>query len=149
MDEYIYSQTVHKNFHGLMSYLIKFIRENHGEKHLESFFSSSAVYIYKPLIKRIKDNGLVEIKKHLEKTFSIEDGEFDLKFKDNRITFNVKKCPAICFMKDKKIEIDKDFCKYSTEVVNKSIAKECSYNFKVDYNQEKGSCIQIFWKEDK
>lgn len=146
MDEYIYSQTVHKDFHGIMSYLIKYIRENHGEKYLKSFFESSAAKIYKPLIKRIKENGLVEIKKHLERTFTMEDGKFDLKFNGNRITFIVKKCPAIWFMKDNKMEIDEEFCKYSTEIVNKAIAKEGSYNFKVNYDQENGSCIQEFWK---
>jgi hypothetical protein len=149
MDDYIYSQSVHKDFHGILNYLIKFIRENHGEKHLKSFFTESAAYVYRPLIRRIKDNGLIEMKKHLEKTFKMEDGEFDLKFNNNRITFIVKKCPAIWFMKDKRIEIDKDFCKYSTEAVNKSMAGECGYNFKVTYIQEKGSCIQEYWKEEK
>jgi len=151
MDDYIYSQSVHKDFYIVMNYLIKFIRENYEEKYLESFFNNSAAYIYKPLINRIRDNGLIEIKKHLEKIFSIENGEFNLSFRENedKLIFEVKKCPAICYMKNNKIEIDKDFCKYSTEVVNKSIAKECNYNFKVDYNQENGSCIQIFWKEGK
>lgn len=149
MDNYIYSQTVHKDFHGIMNYLISFIRNNHGEEHLESFFKKSASYIYKPLIDRVKKNGLMEIKKHLERTFTSEDGKFDLKFDNDRITFIVKKCPAIFFMKDKKMETDKDFCKYSTEIVNKTIAQECDCNFKVDYDIEKGCCIQEFWKELK
>jgi hypothetical protein len=69
--------------------------------------------------------------------------------KENHLICKVKKCPAISFMKDHKVEIDKDFCKCSTELVNKSIAKECGYSFKVDYDQEKGKCVQEFWKEDK
>ena len=149
MDEYIYSQSVHKDFHGIMNFLIKFIRENHGEKHMEAFFTGAAAYIYKPLIERIRKNGLTEMKKHIEKVFSMEDGKVVSKLEDNHLVCNVKKCPAIYFMKDHKMEIDKNFCKSSTEIVNRSIAKECGYNFKVDYNQEKGSCIQEFWKEDK
>jgi hypothetical protein len=149
MDEYVYSQSVHKDFHGIMSFLIKFIRENHGEKQMEIFFTDAAVYIYKPLIERIRKNGLTEMRAHIKKVFSMEDGEVVFKMEDNHLICNIKKCPAIYFMKDHKMEIDKNFCKSSTEIVNKAIAKECGYNFKVDYNQESGSCIQEFWREDK
>lgn len=149
MDEYIYSQSVHKDFHGITSYLMKFIRENYGKEHLESFFTEAAGYIYKPLIERIKKNGLIEMKKHLERTFSMEEGKFDLDYKDNELIFKVKRCPAIWHMKDNKLEVDKDFCKSSTETVNKSIAKECGYDFSLEYDQENGKCIQKFWKEEK
>jgi len=149
LDEYIYSQSVHKDFHGIMNYLIKYLRENHGEKHLESFFKEASAYIYKPLIERVKKNGLIEIKKHLERTFSMEDGKFDLDYEENKLVFNVKKCPAIWHMKDKKLEIDKEFCKISTEIVSAVVAKECGYYFSVEYDQENGKCIQKFWKEEK
>ncbi|MCL5072764.1 MAG: hypothetical protein M1308_18000, partial [Actinobacteria bacterium] len=135
--------------HGVMNFLIKFIRENHGEKHLEAFFTYAAAYIYKPLIERIRKNGLTEMKQHIEKVFSMEGGKVVFKIEDNYLVCNIKKCPAIYFMKDHKMEIDKNFCKSSTEIVNRSIAKESGYSFKVDYDQEKGSCIQKFWKENK
>ena len=59
MDDYIYSQSVHKDFHQVMSFLIKFIRDNHGDQHMETFFTRAAAYIYKPLIERIKKNNLI------------------------------------------------------------------------------------------
>jgi hypothetical protein len=149
MDKYIYSQSVHKDFHGVMSFLIKFIRENYGEKYMYGFFTDSAKYIYKPLVKRIKENGLNEMKQHIEKVFSMEDGTLEIELKENHLICKVKKCPAISFMKTSKVEIDKDFCKCSTDMVNSTIAKESGYNFKIDYDQEKGSCIQQFWRESK
>ncbi len=151
MDNYIYAQSIHKDFHIALNYLIKFLKENYGEKYLDLFFKNSAKYIYKPLIIRMKKNGLLEIKKHFEKVFSSENGEFNIVFieNENKLIFEVKKCPAILHLKKNKIEIDKDFCKYSTETVNKVIAKESNYNFKVDYNQENGRCLQIFWKGEK
>ena len=79
----------------------------------------------------------------------MEDGKFDLDYEENKLVFNVKKCPAIWHMKDKKLEIDKEFCKISTEIVSTAVAKECGYNFKVEYDQENGKCIQKFWKEEK
>jgi hypothetical protein len=149
LNEYIYSQPVHKDFHGIISYLIKFIRKNYGESEVESFFKEASAYIYKPLIERVKKNGLVEIKKHLERIFSMENGDFDLDYNENKLVFNVRKCPAIWHMKDKKFEIDREFCKFSTEIVSAAIARECGYNFKVEYDQEKGKCTQKFWKDGK
>ncbi|MCK5567272.1 MAG: hypothetical protein KAI62_05125 [Actinomycetia bacterium] len=146
MDDYIYSQSVHKDFHGVMNYLIKFIRDNHGEQHMETFFTRTAAYIYKPLIERIKKNNLIEMKKHLEKVFTMEGGKFDIDYKNGEIIFKVNRCPAIWNIKDHNNKIDKDFCKCSTELVNKSIAKECNYNFSVEYDQEKGQCVQRFWE---
>lgn len=146
MDEYIYSQSIHKDFHGVMSYLIKFIRESHSQKHMEEFFSQAASYNYKPLIDRIKKNGLIEMKKHLERVFSMENGEFELEFENSKLAFEVRKCPAIWYMKDNDQEVDKDFCRCSTELVNQSIARECGYNFSVKYDQDKGQCVQKFWE---
>lgn len=86
------------------------------------------------------------MKKHTERVFSMEDGKIESILENNHLIFNIKKCPAILYMKDHNIEVDKNFCKSSTELVNKSIAKECGYNFSVEYDQEKGKCIQKFWR---
>ena len=148
MDDYIYSQSVHKDFHGGMSYLIKFIRENHGEEHMKKFFSDSAVYLYKPLIDRIKKNGLSEIKKHYQKVFNMEEGKYSLESDgDREIIFKVDRCPAIWHMKDTGSDIDKDYCYCSTELANSAIARECDFKFSVAYDQDKGQCVQKFWKE--
>lgn len=147
MDEYVYSQSVHKDFHSVMSYLIKYLRKNHDTEHLETFFKDASKYIYKPLIERIKKNGLVEMETHLKRTFSNEGGKFDIYCHNNKLLFKVKKCPAIWYMKENKAEIDKDFCRMSTEIVNKAIAEECGYYFSVKYDQENGKCEQKYWKE--
>ena len=148
MDEYIYSQSVHKDFHGVTSYLIEFIRDNHGKGHMEKFFTDSAAYIYKPLIDRIKKNGLSEIKKHYSRVFDMEDGKYSFEGdNDQKVVFIVERCPAIWHMKDTGSDIDKDYCHCSTELVNKAIAGECGFKFSVDYDQDKGQCVQKFWKE--
>ncbi len=148
MDEYIYSQSVHKDFHSVMSFLIKYMRENHGEDNMKKFFSDSSKYLYRPLIDRIKKNGLPEIEKHYKRVFGMEGGKFSFDSDDGReVIFKVEKCPAIWQMKDTGSDIDKDFCLCSTELVNKSIADECGYEFSVEYDQENGKCIQKFWRK--
>lgn len=147
--EYMYSQSVHKDFHKVTSMIIQYIRENYGEKVLRSFFEQIAVVIYKPLIERINKNGLVEMKKHVERTFLLEEGEVKSVYKDNKLNFHVTKCPAITHMNDKGFKVDKDFCKMATEIVNKTIAQNCGYNFLVEFDQKNGRCVQKFWKEAK
>jgi hypothetical protein len=124
------------------------MRENYGEEHMERFFSDSAVYIYRPLIGRIKKNGLSEVKKHYQKVFDMEEGRYSFGSGNRReLILKVEKCPAIWHMKDTGSEIDKDYCYCSTELVNKAIARECGFEFSVDYDQDKGRCMQRFWKE--
>lgn len=161
MIEEIYNEKVALHVHSIMNFYIKFLKENYGDEGLESFFSEKALYIYKrSLIKRIKDNGLIEMKKHLEKIFSLEGGKFNIDYKENELIFKVEKCPAIWNLKDRSLdideliddrnrEVDKDFCKAETYIVNKALAKECGFNFSVDYDQENGKCVQRFWKEVK
>ena len=147
MDEYIYSQSVHKDFHGIMSFLIKFIRKKHGARHMDRFFTDAAVYIYRPLIQRIKEKGLQEIKKHFSRVFDAEDGKYRFqKDTEEELVFRVDRCPPIWHMKDSGAVIDERFCHCCTELVNTAIAEECGFRFSVDYDQEKGSCLQRFWR---
>lgn len=148
MDDYIYSQSVHKDFHGIMGYLIKFMRDNHGQDHMKKFFRDSAKYIYRPLIDRIREKGLSEIRKHYEKVFDMEEGKCSFKTGGSgELIMEVQRCPAIWHMKDTGTEIDKDFCLCSTQLVNESMAEECGTGFSVEYDQDNGKCIQRFWKE--
>ncbi|MBC7333553.1 MAG: hypothetical protein H5T85_03690 [Actinobacteria bacterium] len=149
MIEYIYLQPVHKDFHIVLNFLIEFLRENYGEERLEDFFVKASRYIYQPLIQRVKNNGIVEIEKHLRAIFTKEDGEFHIGYKGQELIFEVIKCPAIWYMKANKIEISKCYCKISTEIVTQIIMKECGYCFSVEYDQHNGRCIQKFWKEDQ
>lgn len=145
MDDYIYSVTAHKDFHIILNDLIKIVRNNFGDEFLKNFLKNRAKYIYKPLIKRIKNNGFIELNNHLKKIFTAEGGKFDLEYTDNRIDFKVCKCPALDHLSKNNIQIDNDFCLCSTSIINKAIAEECNYNFSLEYDLIKKSCKQIFW----
>ena len=148
MDEYIYSQSVHKDFHQVMSFLIDFLGKNYKSESVKEFFLESTPYIYRPFIERIRKNGLSEISKHYRRIFDMECGDYIIeRDTDKEVLLKVKKCPAIWNMKEAGFIINKDFCFYTTELVNKVIAGECGYEFSVEYDQENGKCSQRFWRK--
>jgi len=146
MDDYIYSVPVHKDFHIVLNDIIKIARNNFDEDFLKNFLRNKALTIYEPLVKRIRRNGLIEIKEHFEKIFNAEGGQYLIDHRDNRINIAVHRCPALDHLAEKNIEIDRDFCRFSTGIINKIIAEECGYNFSLEYDQDNKSCRQSFWK---
>ena len=149
MDEYLYHQSVHKDFHGILGLIFDYLRDNYGEKELARIFKNIAKEIYSPLIKDIKEKGLSAAEDHLKKVMDLENGKYDVKWDDGTLVFKVTKCPAIHHIKDKGQNISENYCRITTELVTGVISEEAGYKFSVDYNQDKGTCTQKFWKEDK
>ena len=148
MDEYIYNEPVYQYFQVNLNQLFRFVREKYGEEKQKEYIERIAIDVYKPLIERIKKSGLGEWKHHLERTFSKEPkGKYEINYKEDRIVLNVKRCPAINYLKNKHISPDINFCKSSTKIINEIIANECELKFEVKYDQDTGECVQTFWKE--
>jgi hypothetical protein len=147
MDPYLLKQSLHKDFHYTLSLIFDFLRENYGVDEMERIMKKVGSVIYAPLIKDMKENGLDAIEKHMKELMDLEDGIYESEKQGNSITFRIKKCPAIDHMKNKDLNISDDFCRISTGLVSREIAGEAGYRFSVDYDQDKGQCVQKFWKE--
>ena len=147
MDPYLLKQSLHKDFHYTLSLIFDFLKENYGKDELDMIMKKVSRIIYAPLIEDIKENGLAAMEKHMKELMDLEGGEFEIERGDGSVTFRVLKCPAIEHMKDKGMDISDDFCRISTGLAGSEIAECAGYSFEVDYDQEKGQCIQKFWKE--
>ena len=147
MDPYLFKQSVHKDFHYTLSLILDFLKDKYGEDEMVSMIKDVARVVYAPLIKDLKEKGLMEIEDHIKKVMQLEDGKYEVKKSNGAVIFNVKKCPAISYMNDKKMKISENFCKMTTKLILGEIAKAAGYKFSVDYNQNKGKCVQKFWKE--
>lgn len=134
---------IHKDFHGALSAGFKFLSDKYGKDVLEEYLIQIAENIYGGLIKKIKNNGLLEIEKLWNRIFEEEKGEFKIKRKgDKEIILEVKKCPAIHHMKEKNYPIYYDFC-VQCKVINTVIAQKAGYIFQINYDVGKGKCKQV------
>ena len=147
MDPYLLKQSLHKDFHYTLSLIFDFLKDNYGVDEMERIMKKVGSIVYAPLIKDMKENGLDAIEKHMKELMDLEDGIYESEKQGNSITFRIKKCPAIDHMKNKDLDVSDDFCRISTGLVSQEIARGAGYRFSVDYDQDKGQCIQKFWKE--
>mgnify|MGYP000004365275 CR=1 FL=1 len=134
-------EKIHKDFHGALSVGFEFLDKNYGKKAVEEYLKQVAENVYGWLIKKIKKNGLSELERYWSEIFSEEEGEFEIKRKDNEeIVLKVKKCPAISHMKEKGYPVYSDFC-IQCKVINEFIGEKTGYNSEIHYDK-KGRCEQ-------
>ena len=149
MDEYLYHQPIHKDFHGILSLIFDYLKEKYGSGDTEDIFRHAAKRMYAPLIRHIMLTDLKAMERHIAQLMEIEGGEHTSRWEDGKLIVEIIKCPAIQHMEEKGQHISDGFCHLSTEVVNETMAEEGGYRFRVDFDQNAGKCTQVFWREEK
>ena len=140
-------EKIHKDFHGALSVGFEFLAKKYGKETLDEYLKEAGRNIYKELIEKIKNEGLKALEKYWQNIFTLEKGDFKIEMKDDEeIILKVKKCPALEHMRKMNYSIYKDFCR-QCKIINEVIAEETGLASEVISNQEKGSCIQKFWRK--
>jgi len=136
---------VHKDFHGALSAGIQFVLDRHGPEALAEFLDQVAANVYRPLIERIRQEGLKALEEHWRRIFELEGGDYSLEYESETLVLRVERCPAIHHMKEHGYAIADRFCE-STRVVNEGICRRAGCACSVEYDQEAGTCVQKFWR---
>ena len=151
MKEYLKKEKVCKDFHGILSSIFSYLEKEFGQAEAEEILKSIYKEIYADLIYKINDKGLEELVKHLKDVFDIEDGKYEIDTVNNEVIVKVDHCPAIRpakeHMEKRNKRINKNFCKYSTELFGRVIEEETKYKFSLEYELEKEKCIQRYWEK--
>lgn len=151
MDEYLYKQSVDRDSHGQLCSIFYYLEKKYGRKETINIIQSIAMDIYRPLIDKIKKNGLLEYEKHFRQIMELEGGKFKIMRNKNSLVINLENCPAVeparNHMDRRNMKMPDIYCRLTTGVVNDIIALEAGYKFKLDYDQQNGKCVQKFWKE--
>jgi len=140
---------VHKDFHGSMSYGLQYLYEKYGEKEMVLYLKELARTVYRPLTEGLKMRGLPALEEHWDYIFTIENGDFEIGYEENDVLFlKVKKCPAIFHMREHNYQIADKYCEHC-RIINEEICHPAGYECSVKYDQNKGSCIQKFWRGER
>ena len=134
---------LHKDFHGLMSYCLKFVAESCGKGEVEDYLREVARAVFRQLIEDIRKRGLVAWREHIEKIFNLEEGNFSIEEKEGGFDLRVGCCPAIEHIQAHGSPLYDDFCA-STRVVNEEIAKQAGVWVRTTLGEKLGTCVQEF-----
>ncbi len=139
---------IHKDFHGAMSYGLQYLSERYGKAETVAYLKQLAHTLYSPLVEALKTEGLPALYKHWNYIFTIEDADFEIGYEENDVLFlKVKKCPAIHHMREKNYQVAEKYCQHC-RIINEEICHSAGYKCSIEYNQDKGSCIQKFWENN-
>lgn len=135
----------HKDFHGCLSFGLKFLAKNYGRAEVEEYLRRVARNVYAPLIESIRARGLPALEDHWERVMTLEDADFDLRYDDDSLVLEVRKCPAIHHMREFGYQVCEEFCE-STRIVNYEICRQAGCSASAEYDQVNGRCVQRFRK---
>jgi hypothetical protein len=137
---------LHKDFHGALCQIIKYLDDHYGKEHTRMYLKQFAENYYSPLSKKLKENGLQELEKHWQRVFTLESGDFEQFYENEKLVLQVDGCPAIAHLKNINQFVTERFCQ-TTKVVNEVICRNAGYDCSCHYESGKGRCVQTFWKE--
>lgn len=139
---------VHKDFHGAMSFGIQFLEDQYGPEGLHEFLSELGGSVYAVLAAELRAEGLPALQRHWERVFGEEGGDFETRYDaDGALVLEVRACPAVHHMQARGYRIAEHFCEH-TRIVNESICRAAGYACRVEYDQQRGRCVQRFWRAE-
>jgi hypothetical protein len=139
---------LHKDFHISGDQGITYVGERYGDNGVREYLRKFACSYYIPLIQEIKDKGLVALKDHIEKIYSIEEASDTVKtnLTEDCLFVDIKYCPAIAYMKSVGHTPSKWYIE-TTRTVNETIADITDYGFElIYYEPESGKATYRFFR---
>lgn len=131
---------LHRDFHRSANATIAYLRKKHGLRMLDDVFRSVAHEVYRSIHKDLKKGDPEQLVSHWRHFFRREKGRFRIRRKGAEIQMTVYQCPAIAYLRDRAIKIDKAFCR-QTIVVNDALSEGTPFEITTEVLGE-GRCVQ-------
>ena len=136
---------VHKDFHGALSFGLRFIEDHYGRDGVCAFLSGLAGSVYAPLVADIRARGLEALHDHWQAVFDLEDGGVTIAMDGGTLVLDVYRCPAVTHLRERGYAVAPCFCEH-TRIVNEAVCRAAGYASSVEYDQAAGRCVQKFWR---
>ena len=130
---------LHRDFHISADNALKYCGDKFGRDAVVAFLRDYVNFFYAPVIEKIKKDGLFAIKEWIEKTYETEEASelLHTELSEDKLTVTIDKCPVIAYMKDLG-QVPSEYFIEETRTLYDEIAKQCGYNFGIEYYNEDG-----------
>jgi len=138
----------HRDFHILMDQGLAYLGGRFGDNAVRAYLGTFAKTFYAPLIAEARTGGFQAMRKHIEKTYEIEEVPEAVRFveTDNELCAIVSACPAVAFMKSVGQTPSKWYVQ-ATSTVNEAIADELGWGFEmIAYDEATGAAEYRFFR---
>ena len=137
---------LHKDFHGALSVGLIYVQEHFGDDAVREYLRDFASAFYAPLKASIRERGLIVLKEHFEKVYSLEGGDVEFKLSDDELVIDLKACPAVTHMREHKYPVSPLFLE-TTRTVNEVICEGTPFAFEMSlYDKQTGRRVERFYR---
>lgn len=136
----------HQAFHNSMNQGSQYMAENFGKEELIAYLTRFTKNVYRPVTEAAKVTGLQAIADKITDTYAKEHAldVLTLTLCDNKLSVDIKECPAVKYLTEKGHEISPWYV-YTTTVVMEVLAEECGFKFEMlSYDPATGAAAYCF-----
>lgn len=142
------NQYLHQDFHGALSAGIEYLDRHYGEEAVRQYLRQFTSSFYSPLIKSLKERGLIALKEHFKKIYESERGKIEMILSKDELVLKVKVCPAVTHMRQHGYPVARLFYE-TTKTVNETLCEGTPFSTELlEYNEQTGCCIQRFYRRE-
>lgn len=125
---------LHRDFHVSADNALKYCGDKFGGDAVVAFLRDYVRFFYAPVIEKIKKDGLKSLKEWIEKTYETEEASelLHTELSENKLAVTIDKCPVIEYMHSLGQEPSAYFIE-ETRTLYDEIAKQCGFNFELEY----------------
>ncbi len=140
----------HRHFHVGLNLGIDYIAELFGEDAVKEYLAQYTRVYHKPLIEKIKKDGLNALREYFVWLYTIEEAPEVISFEagDDELIIDIEKCPVIEYIKSEGEKTSPFFIE-TTNTINKTLVEDTPYAFKmISYDKQTGKSRQRFYKKE-
>ena len=141
----------HRHFHVGLSFGLDYIAELYGEDAVKEYLQQYTRVYHKPLIEKIKKDGLDALQDYFKWLYEIEEAPEVISFERDggELIIEIEKCPVIEYIKDEGEKVSPYFIE-TTNTVNKTLVEDTPYAFEmISFDKETGKSRQRFYKMEE
>ena len=140
---------LHRDFHCSMAICLRYGYEQYGEAGLREYLTRFTLAFHKPLLEKVRKNGLAAIGEYLTWLYNVEEAPeaLELTAAEDTLEVSIGFCPAVRHLKARGAVIHESY-KMATSVVYDVIARESGLVFEMgSYDPSTGAAVFRFRKE--
>ena len=142
---------LHKDFHGIMNLGISYLQEEFDDDSVIEYLEQYTKVFHKPLIDKIKKQGLSALEEYFKNIFEIEEVPGDVSFEknDDELIVKIAKSPDVMHIVKSGLTPAPMLIE-TTRTIGQTLADETGFSYELNnYDEQTGASVQRFYKEVK
>ena len=136
----------HRDFHATLNQGLIYIQEKYGPEAVREYLRRLGRTFYSPLSESLRRGGLGALRLYLEKVYSEENAEYEIRSDDNDLEMKIAFCPAVSHIRKLGFTVS-DMFRETTNTLFEAVCEETPFDFRLEeYDPETGKSRFRFFR---